>query len=184
MPYCCVPATLQWVLYRNGIDILDQETIGAELGLRLPTRGREFFTNKNIKYLTKEPIAGFGTQIEKGEYSIEKFLTKHKIPLTISKLIIIDQKQELKRFLCKQFKQNHDTILCYNNKELKRVGAKNCGHFSVISEFDEVLDIVIIGDPDLPHFKSATLDQLLYATSIKIDGIQRGFYIIQKTSEK
>lgn len=53
LPYCCVPATLQWILYRHGLDILNQESIGAELGLRLPTKGKKLFKNRQIIFLDK-----------------------------------------------------------------------------------------------------------------------------------
>lgn len=178
LPYCCVPAILQWVLYRHDLDILDQETIGAELGLKLPLKGKRFFTNKNIRYITKEPKGGFGTQIEKDKYSIEQFFIKHGISLSISAMHNFQKKADLKSFLIKNLLKNNDIILRYNNKIFKRDTQKSYGHFSVIVEFDDVTEKVFIGDPEMPYFKKISLDQIIFSISDQIDGIQRGLYIV------
>ena len=182
LPYCCVPATLQWILYRHGFDILDQETIGGELGLRLPLKAKQFFTNKKIKYLQKEPKEGFGTQIEKKKYSIGNFFIKYNIPLAISGMNVFKNKNELKKFLVDNLSKNSDIIVRYNNHLFKRKGQKSCGHFAVIAEFDDTSEKVIIGDPELPHFRKTTLKQLLYSISNQIDGIQRGLYVVNLSS--
>jgi hypothetical protein len=178
LPYCCVPATLQWILYRRGLDILDQETIGIELGLRLPPNGKNFFTNKNIHYVSKEPKGGFGTQIEKNKFSIERFFTKYKIPLNISSIYNFRDKIKLKNFIIKNMLADHDIIMRYNNKITNGENQKSYGHLSVIVEFDDKTDIVIVGDPQIPHYKIVSLDQIICSISDQIDGIQRGLYIV------
>ena len=180
LPYCCVPAILQWILHRHNLDIFDQETIGGELGLRLPLKGKDFFINPNIKYLSQEPKTGYGTQIEKKRYSINNFFNKYKIPLRISEMSIMKNESELREFLISHLIKHDDIIIRYNNKVFKDADQKSYGHFSVITEFDNGTNEVTIGDPELPHFKKMSLDQIIYATSDKIDGIQRGFYIVSK----
>lgn len=182
MPYCCVPATLQWILYRHGLDVLDQETIGAELGLRLPLKGKEFFNSKKIHYVVNEPKEGYGTQIEKEKYSIKKFFNTYDIPLQISEMHQFTDSVPLKEFLVRHLSKNNDIIIRYNNELLKREGQKSCGHFSVIAEFDDETNTAIIGDPELPHFKNATLDQIIFSISDQIDGIQRGLYLVTRKS--
>ena len=179
LPYCCVPATLQWILYRHGFDILDQESIGAELGLRLPTKGKKLFKNRQIIFLDKAPKSGFGTQIERKKYSIQRFFSKNGIALEISKLIVPRTKRELKKIIHEHLIKNHDVILRFNNRIFKKDGEKSYGHFSVITEFDERSERVKIGDPELPHFKTVLLDQVLFSISDKIDGIPRGLYIVK-----
>jgi hypothetical protein len=178
LPFCCVPATLQKVLYRHGLDILDQEIIGAELGLRLPEKGREFFSHPDIVYLAKAPKAGFGTQIEKSKYAINKFFQHHEIPLKISELYHFQSTKQLEIFIDKNLKLGNDIILRYNNAIFKRPEGKSYGHFSLITELKK--GRVIVSDTELPFKKSATLKELILATSTQIDGIKRGFYIIEK----
>ncbi len=134
--------------------------------------------NKKIKYLQKEPTEGFGTQIEKVRHSIQKFFDKLKIPLTISEMYRFDSEEKLRAFLINNMSKGYDVIMRYNDAFLKRESQKSCGHFAVITEFDDKTDKVVIGDPEIPHFKKASLDQVICSISDKIDGIQRGFYIV------
>ncbi|HPO06062.1 MAG TPA: hypothetical protein PLQ36_03055 [Candidatus Gracilibacteria bacterium] len=43
-----MPAVLQWIFYRRGLDIGNQIEIAKELGLVLPTRFREIFADEEI----------------------------------------------------------------------------------------------------------------------------------------
>lgn len=88
-------------------------------------------------------------------------------------------KRELKKIICDHLAKNHDVILRYNNHIFKKDGEKSYGHFSVITEFDERSERVKIGDPELPHFKTVSLDQILFSISDKIDGRRRGLYIVK-----
>ena len=179
LPYCCVPATLQWILYRHGLDILDQESIGAELGLRLPLKGKKFFKKSGITFVSSEPKTGFGTRIEQTRFSIGQFFERKKIPLEISRLILVNTKRELKKIIRDSLAANRDVILRYNNRICKQSGERSYGHFSVIVAFDEHSGRITIGDPELPYYKIVTLDQILFSISPKIDGIQRGLYVVQ-----
>lgn len=176
MPYCCVPATLQWILYRKGFDILDQESIGAHLGLRLPIKCKRIFKNKDVIFTDKEPGGGYGTQIEKKKYSINNFFKKNNINLKISELVVINNKKKLKEFLINNFKNDNDIILRYNNRITTPLGQKSYGHLSVISQFDEKSNSAIIGDPEPPFFKKVSLDDIIYSISKEIDGVQRGLH--------
>jgi len=159
------------------MNILDQELIGIELGLRIPKKGKKIFKRVGIKFLDKDPVGGFGTQIEKEKYSIQKFFDKYSIPLIISKLLFFETEHELRNFLKDNLKSGNDVILRYNNVIFKS-GEKGHGHFSVISEYDDKTAEVVIGDPNPPFFKKASLKQILYSISNKLDGQRRGFYII------
>lgn len=178
MPYCCVPATLQWILHRRGFDILDQEIIGVYLGLRLPVKCKKLFKNKDIIFTDKEPRGGYGTQIEKKKYSINNFFYKNDINLKISELEVINNKKRLKEFLVENFKANNDIVLRYNNEITRLPEQKPYGHLSVVSQFDEESETVFIGDSELPFLKKVSLDDILYSISEKIDGIQRGLYYV------
>jgi len=159
---------------------MSQEAIGIELGLRLPLKGKSFFTNKNIHYVAKIPKNDFGTQIEKDKYSIKRFLANNNMPLKISSIYNFQQKIKLRNFLIKNLLSNHDIILRYNNKFLNTENQKAYGHFSVIVEYDDKTETAIIGDPEIPHYKTASLDQIIFSISDQIDGISRGLYIVSR----
>lgn len=183
LPYCCVPATLQWILYRRRFDILDQESIGAILGLRLPLKAKTIFKNNDIVFTDDVPTTGYGTQIELAQYSIANFFSHHNLPLTISELIIPESSSAVAELLIKHLSLDDDMILRYNNKATRLPGQKSYGHFSVIAQFDSETDQVTIGDPEPPFFKTIILKEIITAISDKIDGIQRGFYIVSPKSK-
>ncbi|MBD3270166.1 hypothetical protein GF376_01425 [Candidatus Peregrinibacteria bacterium] len=180
MPYCCVPAALQWILYRRGLDILDQETIGANLGLQLPISGKKIFRNPGIIFTDKKPVDGYGTRIHIPEYSIQKFFDKYGFKLKISDLYTFKTNSQIHDFLVENMKPENDIILRWHTRIFK--GGKEpegVGHFSVIEDYDPSDQEVVIGDPDPPFFKKASLGQLLYAMSDQVDGIQRGMYLVE-----
>lgn len=181
LPYCCVPATIQWILYRRDLDILDQESIGAELGLRLPEKGRSKFEHPQIKFLRTEPRGGYGTQIEKKRYSINKFFRSHSIPLSISEQFVPKSKETLiDRFLLEQ-ELNNDVILRYHTGIYGT--EKSYGHFSLLIDYDGKNDAFTVGNPELPFFRALSTEKLLIAISDKYDGIQRGLYFVTKKDE-
>lgn len=183
LPFCCVPATLQWILYRNGFDILDQEIIGIELGLRLPEKARSFFTHRDIEYFPDDKKMQWGTQIFTKKYTINNFFKKYNIPFSISKQYYFNNKQDLHCFLIKNLSQNIDIILRFNNRLITK-NNRGHGHFAVIVQYNSNKKTVIIGDPDPPFYKQMTLQKILYSISNKIDGIQRGFFIIKNVNLK
>ena len=179
LPYCCVPTTLQWIFYKRGLDIMDQEEIGVELGLRIPIKGKYLFKNPNVKFFKKEPKQGFGTQIEKNKYSIEKFFKKRKIPLSFSKLFFFNSEKKLENFIKKNIQEDNDIILRYCKVVTKNNEQKKYGHFSLITAYDDVKKLLTIGDPDPPFFRQEHISNVILTTSKKIDGTQRGFYIVK-----
>lgn len=174
MPYCCVPATLQWILYRHKLDILDQETIGVELGLRLPIKTKSIFKHKNIKFFNNNSKIKFGTQIEKKKFSINKFFKKYNFNLKISKLNYFSDTEKLEKFIIKNITNNYDIILRYYNGK--------CGHFSLITAYNKKLKQAVIGDPEGPFFRTMSLNKILSSMSNKFDGIKRGLYVISANS--
>lgn len=176
MPFCCVPATLQWVLYRRNLDILNQEIIGLELGLRLPIKAKPFFVSQSIEYYPNDMKISWGTQILKHKYSINKFFNKYKIPLTISHKYTFNNSKELETFIINNFNNNNDIILRWHTKIFDN--KKGYGHFSVISEYNSSTKVVTIGDPNPLHYKKLLLNQVLETISRNNDNKQRGLYII------
>lgn len=174
LPYCCVPATLQWIFYRRNLDIYDQVIIGSELGLRVPERFLKYFDDERVRSFSCE-AKEYGTQILKEEYSIESFFTKYSIPLSISEEFWFDDVYELGVFLKEKLKEEDlDLIIRFNNSIFNK--ENGIGHFGVVIDMRD--GVVTIGDPEPPFFKNITLAELLFSISDKIDGIKRGFYLV------
>lgn len=174
LPYCCVPATLQWILYRRKLDIYDQILIGSELGLRVPERFFKYFNNENIKELSCR-AKEYGTQILKEEYSIKRFFSKYNIPLSISEEFHFENIYDLEIFLIEKIKEGDiDIVIRFNNGIFNK--ENGIGHFGLVISVQD--GIVIIGDPEPPFFKNVKLEELLFSISDKIDGVKRGLYLI------
>ncbi len=156
LPFCCVPAILQCILYRRGLDILDQESIGSELGLRIPEKFSKYFCCPKIIILPNNNPE-FGTQIFEKKYTIQKFFDKYKLPLKISKQYDFDSIKKLRNFIINSLRQDVDIILRFNNKIFKKKDEKPAGHFSLIVDYNRNKKEVIIGDPEPPFFKKVSL---------------------------
>lgn len=184
LPYCCVPATIQWILYRKGYDILDQELIGVEFGLRIPQRLSKYFQHEGLQILADD-AEEFGTQTRKYEkYSINSFFRKFKIPLEISQLYTFNNTNLLQSFLIEALKGDNDIILSYNDKIFDP--NQPTGHFSLLVNIESSGEI-LIGDPAPPFFKRIHVKKMIFAMSDKIDAQQRGIYLIsnvEKTGQK
>jgi len=175
LPYCCVPATLQWILYRRGYGIFDQIDIGSKLGLRLPKKAKKVIKNELIIYLKSEPKYGYGTQITKKKYSINNFFKRNGISLKISDLVQFKNNDELRKFLKDNLKDDSDIIIRYIKKHNFR--DQDFGHFSLITKLYRN-DMVEIGDPDLPFFRKISLNNIIDLMSNKYDGVERGLYLV------
>jgi hypothetical protein len=174
LPYCCVPATIQWVLLRRGCNIGNQEEIGVQLGLRVPVKMKKYFQNRKIK-IVPDNSKEVGTQILKKKYSISNYFKKNNIQLKISKEFRFKNKKELEVFLLNNLGTDKDLILRFHSGIYKENGA---GHLGIIINYNKKSKIVVIGDPEPPFFKKITLEKLLESLSKKFDGIQRGPYLI------
>ena len=154
-PYCCVPRCLQMIFDRNNIPYDSQITIAKELGLE---EGKEHI----------------GTQVYKEEYSICKYLKKHKIPL------VFEYKFSLNYDNVKTFLNNHkddDIIACYKRGIM--FGKKlEGGHASVIEKIEDDM-ITLIYPEDESGYRKVHLELLLNA--IRIHGKQNmaGFWIFK-----
>jgi hypothetical protein len=179
LPYCCVPAILQWILYRHGFPIDNQEEIGIELGLRLPERVKNGFNNPHIAYLIDEPRDGWGTQIEKKKYSINNYFYSHKLPFTCSEQSTFHSVSKIKTFIESNFRKDNDIIIRYLKQHPVRPSEYN-GHFSLISALNKNENMITVGDPAGPIFWKCYLEEIIDLMSNKHDSVQRGLYIISK----
>ena len=176
MPHCCVPVTLQMIFYRQGLDIMTQEEIGAELGLRMPLRMRELFTDERIKWLPDDSKVGFGTQICKKGCGINDFFKRKTIPLRISKLAKMKSVGDLENFLQKYMNGNNDIIVSFQAWLKSKGEYKYVGHFALAEKVDYKNKKLWLCDPEIPFWKEIGFADLVYQMSGEIDGRVRGFY--------
>ena len=178
LPYCCVPATIQTILYRHGFSIGNQVEIGIELGLRYPKRFKNDFDPKGIIYIDNDSKE-FGTQIEKKKYNINKYFKKHKLPFYFSKLHTFQNIKKIQTFITSNIRYDHDIIIRYLRQHPVRLH-EYFGHFSLVSAVDTKKDLIHIADPTPPLHWSIQTEELIELMSPKRDGIQRGLYIVKK----
>lgn len=183
--YCCVPATIQWILYRRRFDILDQETIGVELGLQVPPKSAKWFSNPKIIVTTKPARAGYGTQIDNPKYDVNKFFKKYKIPLKFERHLI-SKISDVKKFLKKHFAKDNDVLAMFHTGCYKPKGKRAGGHLAVVVEVDLDKGLVTLGDPwyKTPMFWKIKLDTLIDGMSDRYDGIEREFDTIKPVKVK
>ena len=123
-PYCCVPTCITMVLDRRKISHGSQDEIGYELGLTVPKEKAHLYTKVRT---VKKPIAGWGTQVNKKQYSINSFFKKNKIGLKETYFFVKDI-SGVREFIISNIKSNKDIIVCFNNKKLH--GRGDWGHVS------------------------------------------------------
>lgn len=170
--YHCVPACLTMVLDRHKVKHGTQEEIGYELGLVVPKEiAREF---KKIR-TGKKPIAGYGTQVAKKQFSINHFFKKYKIGLKET-YYPPEKVKDYARFIIDNISKSNDLIVCFNNKLL--FGSGDWGHVCVIQGFNR--NVITLIDPgrSVPKKRRAELPNLIDA--IKKHGKKRrgGFWVI------
>ena len=140
-PYCCVPAVLQMILGRRGLCSTSQDEIGWELGLIVPPEIKYEFTKVRTG---SKPRAGYGTQISKPEFSIEKYFDHKQLPLSMTRILPSSFK-ELISTIGTALAQDDDIVICYNSQLL--FGDGDIEHVSLIEEFNKRSGAVTVVDP-------------------------------------
>lgn len=175
LPYCCVPATLQWIFYRRKLPIGDQIFIGEKLGLRVPKKFMPFFKGTNVKILNPDTSIQPGTQIFTPGYTINEFLERENYTLKLSNQYQPKNEDDACVYISENIKKGLDVIVRYNSAIHN---GRSLGHFGVASDIDIQNKKIIIGDPEPPFFKMLSVSQLLEAMSGKYDGRERGLFTI------
>src|SRR5688572_25988968 len=81
--WCCVPTSVQMVMYRLGIPLLPAEEIGFHIGLTVPSDQAELFYDVRT---SEEPPTdvGYGTQIATPGFGLNDAFNKLGIPLSFT----------------------------------------------------------------------------------------------------
>lgn len=129
------------------------------MGLTVPEKDAGLFT----KVRTGErPASGWGTQIQKPEYDINKVFSAHDIPLSANVDTGPFTLDSLRQRLDDIQKQDGDALLCFDYRVLWG-GTPGQGHVCVFDHIDG--DDVWMVDPwpDVPKLRKASLQNLAKA---------------------
>ncbi|MDB5178918.1 MAG: hypothetical protein JWN01_861 [Patescibacteria group bacterium] len=134
---CCVPTSIQMIMYRNNIPLIPAEELGYHLGLTVSPKASHLFYDART---ANEPpsAAGYGTQIFKPEFEPNKIFQKLGIPLKFSKRLAAgfadeeDLLSELRRI------EHHDldALLCFNHGVIRGEFKPHAGH---VAAFDRII---------------------------------------------
>lgn len=162
-PFCCVPACVQMVLSRRNLPLFSQEEIGIELGLTLAG---------------KKPSAGWGTQVDKPEYSINAFFRRHNLPLqeeyfTVSKL------ENIAEWASMQISKDNDIIVCFNYGKLYQGRyQKYHGHVCILGSIKDEKAILIEPNESAGKYKHVNLENLMDSMKLHGEKNRGGFWLI------
>ena len=161
--YCCVPACIQMVMYKNNIPLIDQETIGNALGLIVPEEDAHLFINPHIG---DRPIAGWGTQIDKEEFSPNEAFKKLDIPLSMTTTLIdmFTSSEDIEDYLVRHQANDSDILVCYDYGILFGTDS-HTGHVNVFDNYDSQSRTVTLVDPEqrVPKYHHVSVDKLFEA---------------------
>jgi hypothetical protein len=165
MPFCCGPASVQMVMLRKGIKLIPQEYLGYHMGLTVPPESAKHFYNVRVSE-TPPTKAGFGSQIQKEEFSLNTVFQTLEIPLSLE-FFGADDFTSFSNFKAKLeelLATNEDVLICLHVGVWLEDPAKDHGHIMVIDglENDEISFI----DPDVvnnSHWRKAPLERIYNA---------------------
>jgi hypothetical protein len=167
--YCCVPTSVQMIMYRHDIPLLPSEELGYHLGLTVPPEEAKLFFN--VRTSDQPPsAAGYGTQIYNPKYEPNKVFKKLGIPLNFNLKLAADIKDEvaLMSELQSIEAKDSDALLCFNHGVIRGEYEPNSGHVVV---FDRVADgKVRIVDASWKHPKWRLIEPALMLDAIKRHG--------------
>ncbi|MCA9332751.1 hypothetical protein KDA00_02660 [Candidatus Saccharibacteria bacterium] len=178
---CCVPTSIQMIMYRNDIPLIPAEELGYYLGLTVSPENKHLFYNPRT---SDEPpsTAGYGTQIFVPEFKPNKVFEKLGIPLSFE--IISANSLNNEKNLMDQLKdieaQNLDALLCFNHGVIIGEYKPHSGHVAV---FDRIIDNEIqLVDASSKQPKWRLVQPSLMFEAIKKHGLQNsaGIWIFEK----
>ena len=173
-PYCCVPVCISMILDRKKIKHGSQEEIGCELGLVVPKEKTHLFTKIRTG---KKPIAGYGTQVNKRKYSINKYFLKNKIKLKEA-YYFSEEVKNIKKFIVENLESGNDLIVCFNNKKLH--SGEDLGHVSLIQNINNNVITLIDPENNVPNRRKVKLQKLIEAMKYHGKKKRGGFWVISE----
>jgi len=175
--YCCVPAVLQMVQERRGLEFSSQEEIGYQLGLIVPKEKAHLFSKVRTGRI---PKTGWGTQTSKKQYSINNYLIKNNLPLELT-IYNVQEIKNVSEFVIQNLMNDNDIIICYNSQFLFDDG--DIEHVSLIQEIETENDKLTIVDPAIgvPKVRKTKLSRLIRVLKSHEASMLIGFWIVSRT---
>lgn len=168
--YCCVPTSIQMIMYRNDIPLISAEELGYHLGLTVPPDTASLFYKPRTAD-TPPSTAGYGTQIYNPDYEPNKIFKKLGIPLAFSQKLAsseLDSEEALLSELRAVEEKDTDALLCYNHGVIRGKYEPFTGHVVV---FDRIVDgKVRIVDASWKHPKWRLVEPALLLEAITRHG--------------
>ena len=184
-PYCCVPTSIQMVMYRHGIPLIPAEELGYYLGLTVPKEASKFFwhvrTGKRLKSSFR-PIAGYGTQIYERGYEPNKVFKKLGIPLTmeLKPIEYFKKFSEFLEYLSILSHHDFDVLMCFHHGTLVNDKTKDNGHVVVLDKIYLKDNTIRFVDPTRgPKWKIVTMKKMYNAMKAHANGKIAGFWELQ-----
>ncbi len=172
-PYCCVGSCIEMILNRNKISNQGQIDIACNLGLIVPQEYSKIYPNAIIG---EKPDAGFGTQIQKEEYSINNFFKKNNINLK-EEYHYITEKNDIKKFLIEN--KENDIVICCHAATLYNDPQEDWGHMILFESIKD--DVITILDPSAKRdYENIDIERLSKSISVHKKENGAGFYLIKK----
>lgn len=178
-PYLCVAACFQMIMYRHNLPLVAQEELAYEMGLTVPEKDVYLFEKARTG---AKPSAGWGTQIQKDEYSPSSVFSKFNIPLSFKRIGAADFKnpEGLRELLQNAQAEDADAVLCFDYGKLWDIVPSNGGHVCVFDRIEG--DNVHIIDPErsVPKYRTTTITKLFDAMDFHGDNNATGVWLIEK----
>ena len=177
--YCCVPTSIQMVMYRHGFPLVPAEDLGYHLGLTVPPEDEHLF--HKVRVTQEPPVAsGYGTQIQLAEYEPNKAFQSLDIPLVFSQQLIsgISSVEDLMTILQKIEADDSDALLCFNHGVIRGAYEPNTGHVVV---FDKIIGNkvqIVDASPRNPKWRLIELDILYSAMAQHGDDNFGGIWLL------
>lgn len=157
--WCCVPACLSMIMYKRRIPLIPQEKLAHHLGLIVPKEDAYLFSKPRTG---KKPAAGYGTQIEKKQFSPNTVLPKLGIPLVMKYHPAKELTEEsLVNLLIEAERKDKDFLVCFDIGALTN-SKKHGGHVCVFDRIDTRKKTVRLVDPasSQPKWRTVSISDL------------------------
>lgn len=175
--YCCVGACLEMVLNRNYIVNKGQVDIACQLGLIVPKEYKDEYPQAIID---EKPKSGYGTQIQKEEFSINHFFQNNRIPLK-EEYHFITNINLARKFLLEN--NQYDILICFHCATLYDAPHADWGHMVLFDNIDNDDNVTIL-DPSIKRIlETVSLAKLLRAIKIHGESNGAGFYLIKSSNK-
>lgn len=175
--YCCVPAVIQMVQERRGLEFSSQEEIGYQPGLIIPKEKAHLFSKVRTGRI---PKTSWGTQTSKKQYSINNYFIKNNLPLELT-IYNVQEIKNVSKFVIQNLINDNDIIICYNSQFLFNDG--DIEHVSLIQEIETENDKLTIVDPaiGIPKDRKTKLSRLIRVLKSHEASMLIGFWIVSRT---